>query len=90
MLAGRVTGAAARKRQRVLQPNGLRACLDDGRPMRQAIDDGPAQARVGKHARPLSKRQIGRDHDGSALLAFAQDAKQQLGAVKDLQERYRC
>jgi hypothetical protein len=66
----------------VTESPALVAGVDDVRSMRQAVDDGFREARVGEYLRPLAERQVRGDDQRSAFMSLGQDLEDELsGAV---------
>ena len=61
---------------------GLSAGFEDVGVEGDAVDDGGDQAWVGEHSAPFAERQVGRDRDRGAFLAFSDDLEQQFGSAR--------
>jgi len=65
----------------VPEPPALVAGVDDVRPMRQAVDNGFREPRVGEHFGPLTERQVGGDDQAPAFMSLGQDLEDELGGA---------
>jgi hypothetical protein len=64
----------------VLAP-GLGAGVDDVRAVSEAVDDGLREPGVGEHLRPFAERQVGRDDQRAAFVAFGEHLEDELGGA---------
>jgi hypothetical protein len=73
-------GSVLRVGEAVAEAPGLGAGVDDVRAVGEAVNDGFGEPGVGEHLGPFTERQVCRDDQRRAFVAFGKDLEDELGS----------
>jgi hypothetical protein len=74
-------GPGALALEAVTEAPGLGAGVDDVRAVREAIDDGLREPRIGEDLGPFAEGQVGGDDQAAAFVALGEDLEDELGGA---------